>query len=328
MKVLEHKRPHALMALLFAGVMLCILTSCNPSPQTTSETMPVLHMNQEAISFLGDTLERPILDEVEKNNADSLLEEAFFLYKEDTTDLQAIIWYGRRLAYLNQFRDAINVYSKGIELHPQSPELLRHRGHRYITTRQLNLAIHDLEQAAVLAKSRNREGENDEIPNKLYISLSNHHFNIYFYLGLAHFLKADYARAIYVFQSSMAYADNPDLKVAATFWLYLSYLKKGGTDINESTLAEINPDMEIIENNAYLRQLLFFKTGDESLLEAAAESDSLPLTSTHYGISCWYDTHGEKNKAASIRREILTSGLWTNIGFIAAEADSSRLMVE
>ena len=328
MKVLMHKHPHTLMALLFAGVMLSILTSCNPSPQTTSETMPVLHMNQEAISFLGDTLERPILDEVEKNNADSLLEEAFILYKEDSTDLNAIIWYGRRLAYLHQYRDAITVFSKGLELHPQSPELFRHRGHRYITTRQLDLAIHDLEQAATLAKSSDLEIEPDGIPNKLNIPLSNLHFNIYYHLGLAHYLRSDYPQAIDDFKLCMPYSNNPDLKVATTFWLYLSYLKTKEKDTDESLLAEIHPDMEIIENEAYLRQLLFFKTGDESILEVTPESDTLPLASTHYGISCWYDTNGEKNKAASIRNQILSSGLWTKFGFIAAEADSSRLMVE
>lgn len=328
MNVLFQKHTLALMALPLAGVMLSISTSCNPSPQSTAETIPLLQMDKEAISFLGDTLARPVLDEVELNHADSLLEEAFILYKEDSTDLNAIIWYGRRLAYLHQYRDAIAIFSKGLQIHPQSPELFRHRGHRYITTRQLDLAIHDLKQAATLAEGNDLEIEPDGIPNKLNIPLSNLHFNIYYHLGLAYYLRSDYPQAIEAFKLCMSYSDNPDLKVATTFWLYLSYLRTKAKDTEESLLTEIHPDMEIIENDAYLRQLLFFKNGNESILERAAESDTLPLASTHYGISCWFDTHGDKNKAASIRHQILSSGMWTKFGFIAAEADSSRLMAE
>jgi tetratricopeptide (TPR) repeat protein len=304
------------------------MTTCTSSPQPTATGTPLLSGEQEAISFLGDTMVRPLLDTASKHRADSLMEEALTLYKEDSTDLNAIIWYGRRQAYLHRYRDAIQTYSRGIQLHPQSPELLRHRGHRHITTRQLDHAIADLELAATLAKNRNPEIEPDGIPNKLDIPLSNLHFNIYYHLGLAYYLKAEYQKAIDAFNTCMTYSDNPDLKVATTYWLYLSNLRHGAPDPAAMLLTDISPDMEIIENAAYLGQLLFFKTGDMLVSGSSPGTDSLPIASTHYGISCWYDLHGQKGKAADIRKQILSSDSWPLFGYIAAEADSSRLFIQ
>lgn len=47
------------------------------------------------------------------------------------------VWYGRRLGYLSRFRQAIDVFTEGIEKYPQSAKLYRHRGHRYISLRRL-----------------------------------------------------------------------------------------------------------------------------------------------------------------------------------------------
>ena len=58
-------------------------------------------------------------------------------YLENPNDPDALIWYGRRAAYLGQFEEAINTYTEGIRLHPQDARMLRHRGHRYISTRLL-----------------------------------------------------------------------------------------------------------------------------------------------------------------------------------------------
>ena len=314
--------------MVYCVTMIIISASCNPSTQPETTGFPALFDDQEAISFLGDTLIRLIPDEATKQRADSLLEEALMFYKEDSTDLQAIIWYGRRQAYLHQYRDAINTYSRGIQLHPQAPELYRHRGHRYITIRQIDKAISDLEQAATLAKNRNPEIEPDGIPNKLDIPLSNLHFNIYYHLGLARYLKADYEKAIEAFTACMSYSDNPDLKVATTYWLYLSNLRHGVSNPEGMLLADIHPDMEIIENEAYLGQLLFFKTGDLISPDTSAGEHNIPMASTHYGISCWYDLHGQKGKAAEIRKKILSSSPWPMFGYVAAEADSSRMIIQ
>lgn len=311
-----------------AIVLFCMMmTGCQPSSKVDKDQFSGLKKNEEAISFLGDTLLRPDIDSPDLHKMDSLLTDAFTLYEEDSTNLNAIIWYGRWLAYHHRYKEAIAVYTAGIHHHPLAAELYRHRGHRFITTRLLAEAIADLSRAATLASPRPVEIESDGMPNKLDIPLSNLHFNIYYHLGLAQFLAADYSSAIATYQTALTYSDNPDLLVAATNWLYLSYLRNGDVDKARTLLSTIHANMEIIENDAYLRQLLIYK-GEiipESDLTLPIDSASYPTL--HYGVSCWHDAYDRPAEAASIRYLILSSSSWPAFGYIAAEADSSRLIV-
>ena len=50
-------------------------------------------------------------------------------------DVDNIIWYGRRTAYLGDYREAIRIFSEGIEKHSKDARMYRHRGHRYISIR-------------------------------------------------------------------------------------------------------------------------------------------------------------------------------------------------
>ncbi len=302
--------------------------ACKPTSKPSDELIPAPEIVGEAISFLGDTLLRPEIEVETFLQNDSLLEEARAVFLEDSTDLSAIIWYGRRLAYLHRYKEAIDVYTQGILSHPESPELYRHRGHRFITIRQPANAIHDLKLAATLAANQEMEVEPDGIPNKLDIPLSNLHFNIYYHLGLAYYLLADYAKAITSFQASMQYANNPDLVVASTYWLYLTYLRTGDQDAAKGLLTDIHPDMEIIENEAYLHQLLLFQTGQSELNESDAPSESTSSGTQQYGISCWLDANGRHSEADSIRRMILSADEWHYFGYIAAEADAARMLAQ
>jgi tetratricopeptide (TPR) repeat protein len=302
------------------------LASCNPASQHPSESVSLPEISGEAISFLGDTLFAPELGVDEFLRFDSLLVDAKATYADDSTDLNAIIWYGRRLAYLHRYREAIRVFSNGITRHPASPELYRHRAHRFITIRRPDLAIQDLEYAARLAKGRKMEIEPDGIPNKLDIPLSNLHFNIYYHLGLARYLNAEYPQAITSFESCMDYSDNPDLVVATTYWLYLSYLRGGRMSQADSVLTTIRPYMEIIENQAYLLRLLEFKGTEDGPSASEAQDDPIGYATSNYGRSCWLDVHGRNADAAAIRHQILSLSAWHAFGYIAAEADSARLI--
>lgn len=323
---------HPSQFLKFAIAVFCLLpifwTACKPTSTSSEELIPIPEIVGEAISFLGDTFLRPEIEvEVFLQN-DSLLEEARTVFLEDSTDLSAIIWHGRRLAYLHRYKEAIDVFTQGILSHPESPELYRHRGHRFITIRQPENAIHDLKLAATLAADRDIEVEPDGIPNKLDIPLSNLHFNIYYHLGLAYYLKADYTEAITAFLNSMQYANNPDLVVAATYWLYLTHLKNGDQEKAKSVLTDIHPDMEIIENDAYLQQLLLFQAGDSEVNKSNTSLESTSSGTQQYGVSCWYEANGLSAEADSIRRMILADEGWHYFGYIAAEADAARMLAQ
>src|SRR5688572_32935964 len=52
-------------------------------------------------------------------------------YKADGTNDEHIIWYGRRPAYLGYYKEAIDTYTKAINLHPNNARFYRHRAHRH-----------------------------------------------------------------------------------------------------------------------------------------------------------------------------------------------------
>jgi dipeptidyl-peptidase-4 len=73
----------------------------------------------EATSFLGEPLYAPA------PSAETIAkyENAKKTWEASPTDADAIIWYGRRAAYLGRYRDSIRIYSDGIELHPEDARL-------------------------------------------------------------------------------------------------------------------------------------------------------------------------------------------------------------
>ena len=91
----------------------------------------------QTVSLLREPLYAPNLAPERQAELEANLEAAWKEYLEDPRSEERIIWVGRRLAYLGRYRAAIEVYTRGLELHPQSYRLLRHRGHRHITLREL-----------------------------------------------------------------------------------------------------------------------------------------------------------------------------------------------
>ena len=104
-------------------------------------------------------------------------------YQANPNNPDAIIWLGRRLAYPGQFKEAIDVFSEGIRKFPNDARFYRHRGHRYITLRRIDLAIKDFKQAASLVKGKPDELEPDGQPNARNIPTSTLQFNIWYHLA-------------------------------------------------------------------------------------------------------------------------------------------------
>jgi tetratricopeptide (TPR) repeat protein len=106
------------------------------------------------------------------------LAEARKNYEAKPNVADNIIWFGRRTAYSGDFRGAIEIYSEGIEKFSNDDRMYRHRGHRYISIREFDRAIADLEQAAKLIQGRENETEPDGQPNEQNIPISSRHGNI------------------------------------------------------------------------------------------------------------------------------------------------------
>jgi tetratricopeptide (TPR) repeat protein len=280
----------------------------------------------EATSLLGKPLvPAPIPAETRKTLEDNL-KQAEIEHGKNPDDPDATIWLGRRQAYLGRYRDAIETYSEGIEKHPDDARMYRHRGHRYITVREFAKAIADFTRAAQLVAGKPDQVEPDGQPNARNIPTSTLQSNIYYHLGLAHYLTGDLAKAADAYATCMTVSKNPDMLVATTYWYYLTLARQGKSAEAAKLLQPISADMEIIENGSYHRLLRVFK-GDltpESLL--APGTAGLDTVTTRYGLAAWHLAGGRKDQATTLLREIVDGvpQQWPAFGYVAAEADLSR----
>jgi len=285
---------------------------------------PALPAGAEAISLLGEPLVAP----APGANAETLqanLAAARAAYENTPEDADSIIWLGRRHAYLAQYREAIDVFTRGIALHPDDARLYRHRGHRWITVRELDNAIADLTKAAELIRGTPDEIEPDGAPNAYNIPTSTLQSNIWYHLALAHYLKGDFEAALPAWLEGMAVSSNNDMKVATSDWLYMTYCRLGREAEAAAVLEPISADLEILENTAYHRRLLMYKgeVSADSLL-AVDTADPVQLATYGYGVGNWYLYNGDAERAAAIFRRILEQPNWAAFGFIAAEAEFAR----
>ena len=310
-------------------IITLLLFFCTLLLLSCKKTEPVPSQDWEATAVDGRKLYPPKESATSLREKDSLLAIAQANFNLDSNNLQNILWLGRRTAYLSRYREAIEIFTRGLQKFPDSPELYRHRGHRFITVRNFNEAIHDLEKAAQLAKGRSLEIEPDGIPNKLNQPLSSLQFNIYYHLGLAHYLKGDFEKALACYDSCMQWSVNPDLLTATADWTFMALRRLGQKEQAQKLLDTISPDLEVIENDAYLQRLLLYKglINPKSLLDLdnTDELIRLNVVTQGYGVGNWYLYNGDTAQALQIFSKILETEQWAAFGYIAAEADLQRL---
>lgn len=299
-------------------LLLSMHWACQPEQSgDLPQELPVIQQpDYEAMSLLGEPLYPPPAPEAVQAEREANLEEA-------------IIWHGRRLGYMSRFREAVAVFSDGLDEFPESYKLLRHRGHRYISVRDFEAAVLDFEKARSLMPEV-IEIEPDGNPNALGIPLSNTQFNILYHLGLAHYLMGHWEQAADAYIACLEYCENDDSRVATSDWLYMTYRKMGDTERAAEVLDTITPDMEIIENDSYFQRLLMYKgmVQPEALLNLEAGNDpdlGVTLATQGYGVGNWYLANGDTTKAREIFQMVVDSPIWAAFGYIAAEAELARL---
>jgi tetratricopeptide (TPR) repeat protein len=311
-------------------VLAFVESSIQPVGAKSNAAQPATRQS-EARSLFGEPLYPPDLAPAQKAKLEADLAEAQAAYDKQPGDVERTVWVGRRLAYLGRYRDAIAVFTKGLQRHPKSAELYRHRGHRYITLREFDRAIADFEAAVPLIKGQPDAIEPDGAPNAHNKPRSTLQSNIWYHLGLAHYLKGDFARAVPAYLEGMKVsAVNDDMLVATTDWLYMTYRRMGRTQEAQALLTPIREQMDILENTAYHRRLLMYKgmVPPASLLQGKVGGSTLPdgvqLATQGYGVGNWYLYTGDVAKAREVFEQLRKGGSWAAFGYIAAEADLQR----
>ncbi len=278
----------------------------------------------QAVSLTGKVLTMP---EATNETVLDNLSNARVKYMDYPMIADNAVWYGRRLAYAGKYREAIKVFSEGMIDNPDDAQFYRHRGHRYITIREFDRAIADLEKAAELIKGKANIVEQDGAPNEFGIPVSTLHHNIYYHLGLAYYLKQDFENARIAYDKAFNVGRNDDNKVSVTHWRYMILRRLGKShDEAKEVLAPISKDMNILENMTYHKLDLFYK-GDisEAEISEGIDMEDSADAAMAYGLANWYHYNGEEAKARDMMEKMLNARAWGSFGYIAAEADLAAM---
>ncbi len=291
-----------------------------------SETMVPERM--EGLSLLGDTLWRPELGDAARERLEGQLAAARASLAAAPSNADSMIWLGRRLAYLGRYREAVATFTRGAQAHPEDARFLRHRGHRFLTLRDIEPAIADFTRAAELERGRDDVIEPDGAPNAANIPLSTTQFNIWYHLGLAHFLRGDFSAALVAYDQCLKVSQNPDLQVATAYWRYLTLRRLDRDAEAAASIAFATDSLNLIENDGYLDLLRLFK-GDVDVTAVmpptpAGEMDVANST-TAFGVSMWHVLNGRPDEARELWTRIVAGGQWAAFGSLAAEAELARL---
>lgn len=281
-----------------------------------SETQP-----SGITSLLGRPLTPPAIAPEADARMKTQLADALAAWERNRDDADALIWVGRRAAYLGRYREAIDIFADGIARHPGDARMYRHRGHRYLTVREIDRAIADFERAAALIAGQPDQVEPDGQPNARNTPTSTLHSNVYYHLALAYYLKGEFGRAADTWVRARDAVRNADNLVAASHWLYLS-LRRAGRDAEAAAvLLPITAELDVIENGSYHQLLLMYK-GERTpadVLKTAGEGSG--GSAVRYGVSAWYLITGQRREATSLWAAILEGADWPSFGYLAAEAE-------
>jgi tetratricopeptide (TPR) repeat protein len=306
----------------FVIVVCSLLSFVSCQKETPKSESPSI----EAVTLLGDTLYTAL------SNSEDVLKKyhiAQLNYERESHFSDVIVWYGRRTAYLGRFQDAIAIYSKGLLENPNDARIYRHRGHRYITTRQYDKAIADFEKAAKLIEGTEDTVEPDGLPNERNIPLSTLHGNIWYHLGLAYYLQNDMDNALKAYSNRTVTERYPDNLVSGGYWLYMINRRLGNVDAANAVIEKVVKDMDIIENGSYYKMCLFFKglIPEEEIANQTIGTSSSDVLA--YGLGNWYLF--EKNdtlKAKALYEHLLEKGNKYSFAYLSAESDYKRLFAK
>ncbi|MDZ4052804.1 MAG: tetratricopeptide repeat protein [Phenylobacterium sp.] len=260
------------------------------------------------------------------------LERAQARYEADPS-LAATVWFGRVLGFRYRIEEAIAVFSEGLERFPDSFELLRQRGHRYLSTRRFAEGKADLARAADLIEGMAEWIEPDGPDNELPVPPTSIQFNTWYHLALAHYLLREWDAAEAAYRQCIKWVreDDYDGLTACHDWLYMTLRRKGDEAAATSVLAAIPEgltDEAFVEGPSYYRRLRMYRgeLAPEDLLSPDKGSQVIHDVETiyatqGYGVGNWHLYNGETNRARAVFEQILQGRSRFAFGYIAAELD-------
>jgi tetratricopeptide (TPR) repeat protein len=228
---------------------------------------------------------------------------------------------GKQLVATARYKEAVDNYTDGLSKFPDSYKLLRNRGHRYITLRQLDKCISDLTKAEALIRDQPDVMEYG-LDGKPTASVRH---QIWYHIGVYNYLIGDYAKAGAAFEQAVATGGDLKNVVGASDWLYNCYQRQGDKTKAEAAIKPISPDADTDKENAYFRRIMLYKgvIKPEQLVRVTMAPDSMGVNEVTkmYGLANWYTYNGDAETANALYKTILQSNAWPGFAFAGAEKD-------
>lgn len=203
-----------------------------------------------------------------------------------------------------QFREAIATFTRGLAVAPGDPTLLRWRGHRYLSVRELGRAQADLERG---------------------LRRDSTMYGILYHLGIVRFARGDFAGAAALFRRAQPRAPDAGELAGSTDWLWMSLMRAGRAREASDMLARRPDSLKV--TNAYARRLQLYRgeIGPADVFTLADTAD-VQVATLSYGLGNWYlVARADTARAREWFDQAVRSGGWPGFGFIVSEVELRRL---
>lgn len=204
-----------------------------------------------------------------------------------------------------QFREAIETFTRGMEVAPNDAMLYRWRGHRYLSVREFDKAAADLARG---------------------YAIDSTNYGILFHLGVLRFVRGDFSGAATAFAKAQPRAPDGGELTGSTDWLWMSLARAGRLAEANAMLARRPDTLAAPPGYAYAQRLKLYRgeLTPETLFSPADTAD-VQIATLSFGLGNWYLVRGDTARARASFDRAVRSGGWPGFGFIASEAELSRM---
>lgn len=221
----------------------------------------------------------------------------------DPRSVEKIIALGVAQSGARQFREAIATFTRGLAISPDNAMLLRWRGHRYLSVREFDKAIADLDRAA-------------RIDSTIY--------GVWYHRGIVRFVRGDFNGAAEDFARALPLAPDPGELAGSTDWRWMSLSRAGRAADAQSFLDRRTDSLET--NVAYATRLRLYR-GEigPDVVVTPADSADVQLATLAFGLGNWYLVRGDSARARTWFERSVATGGWPGFGFILSEVELRRM---
>jgi Flp pilus assembly protein TadD len=222
----------------------------------------------------------------------------------DPRDVDLIIALGVAQSGAQQFRAAIETFTRGLAIAPNNAMLHRWRGHRYLSVREFDKSLADLTRA-------------------LEIDTAN--YGALFHLGIIRFIRGEFAAAAELFRRAQPVAPDPGELAGSTDWRWMSLARAGRMTEAQQMLDQRPDSLPVDPNYGYARRLAFYRGAISPYHLIRDSDDAITVATLAYGLGNWHLVRGDTEAARAMFERAVASGGWPAFGFILSEVELERM---